>query len=153
MQARPWRHKITTATMEWQLKTSGIVSVRVEHTRSFEGASASFSYATGFLVDERGIVLTNRHVATTGPCTYDLSWANGEVTPATCIYRDPVHGACAQATYERRMPLHVVAPRGLTCFRPPPAPRSFSAQTSPSSSTRHPACGSCSPAPLSCARG
>lgn len=40
--------------------------------RSHEGFAASYSYATGFVVDsERGIILSNRHVVTTGPIMAD----------------------------------------------------------------------------------
>ena len=39
-----------------------IVVIRVCSTRAFDGSGASYSYATGFVVDmQRGIILTNRH--------------------------------------------------------------------------------------------
>jgi hypothetical protein len=41
--------------------------MRVNLVRHFDGNSASYSYATGFVVDaSRGLILSNRHVVTTG---------------------------------------------------------------------------------------
>jgi S1-C subfamily serine protease len=66
--------------------------MRVSSVRSFEGSPATYSYATGFVVDaRRGIILTNRHVTTTGPVAIDAVWANKEESPLVCVYRDPVH--------------------------------------------------------------
>lgn len=40
---------------------------RVTQNRSFDTEAATSSYATGFVVDdERGIIVTNRHVVTPG---------------------------------------------------------------------------------------
>ena len=42
--------------------------MRVNLVRHFDGNSASYSYATGFVVDAaRGLILSNRHVVTAGP--------------------------------------------------------------------------------------
>ena len=66
--------------------------MRVSQTRSFEGAAASYSYATGFVVDSaRGIIVSNRHVVTTGPVRAEAVFANHEEVPVTALYRDPVH--------------------------------------------------------------
>jgi S1-C subfamily serine protease len=71
--------------------TPGIVSMRVNSVRSHEGFAASFSYATGFVVDaERGIILSNRHVVTTGPIQAEAVFSNKEEVPVIPIYRDPV---------------------------------------------------------------
>ncbi len=60
-----------------------VVSIRSLQLRANENNAASFSYATGFVVDhQRGIILTNRHVATTGPCAFELSFANNELIAA-----------------------------------------------------------------------
>jgi S1-C subfamily serine protease len=53
---------------------------------------AGFSYATGFVVDlELGLILTNRHVVTTGPVTADAVLLNKEEVELQPIYSDPVH--------------------------------------------------------------
>ncbi|ETO66974.1 hypothetical protein F444_15976 [Phytophthora nicotianae P1976] len=55
------------ATSSYQLGEKGIraiVSIRLLSVRAFDGNGAIFSVATGFVVDmERGLILTNRHVA------------------------------------------------------------------------------------------
>ena len=52
--------------------SQGVVVIRVCSVMAFDMNDASFSTATGFVVDRTlGIILTNRHVVTTGPviCT------------------------------------------------------------------------------------
>lgn len=72
--------------------TPAIVSMRVNAVRSHEGSAASYSYATGFVVDAgRGIILSNRHVVTTGPVNAEAVFANKEEVPVRAVYRDPVH--------------------------------------------------------------
>lgn len=72
--------------------TPAIVSLRVSQVRSFEGSPASYSYATGFVVDaERGILLTNRHVVTAGPVRAEAVFANHEEVSVSALYRDPIH--------------------------------------------------------------
>ncbi|EGZ21732.1 hypothetical protein PHYSODRAFT_350798 [Phytophthora sojae] len=69
-----------------------IVSIRLLSVRAFDGNGASFSVATGFVVDmERGIILTNRHVVTPGPVVADAIFLNKEEVDLVPIYRDPVH--------------------------------------------------------------
>ncbi len=61
-------------------------------SRSFDTETASFSVATGFVVDaERGIILTNRHVVHSGPVTADAIFLNHEEVRVWPVYRDPVH--------------------------------------------------------------
>lgn len=68
----------------------GIVVIRVCSTRAFDGGGASYSYATGFVVDiQRGIILTNRHVVTPGPVLADAVFINKEEVELFPIYRDP----------------------------------------------------------------
>ena len=46
----------------------GVVVLRVNSPRAFDGLSPGYATATGFVVDaEQGLILTNRHVVTTGP--------------------------------------------------------------------------------------
>ena len=72
--------------------TPAIVSIRVCATRSFEGAAAAYSFASGFVVDaQRGLVLSNRHVVTTGPIRAEAVFANHEEAPVCCVYLDPLH--------------------------------------------------------------
>ncbi len=65
-----------------------IVSIRLLSVRAFDGNGASFSVATGFVVDkERGIILTNRHVVTPGPVRADAIFLNKEEVDLIPIYR------------------------------------------------------------------
>ena len=48
--------------------------------------------ATGFVVDKRrGLILTNRHVVTTGPVVAHAVFSSMEEVDAVAWYRDPVH--------------------------------------------------------------
>lgn len=74
-----------------------IVSIRLLSVRAFDGNGASFSVATGFVVDQRrGIILTNRHVVTPGPVVADAIFLNKEEVDLVPIYR------CGAATHRRR---------------------------------------------------
>uniref|UniRef100_M4C255 PDZ-like domain-containing protein n=1 Tax=Hyaloperonospora arabidopsidis (strain Emoy2) TaxID=559515 RepID=M4C255_HYAAE len=69
-----------------------IVSVRLLSVRAFDGNGASFSVATGFVVDKkRGLILTNRHVVTPGPVVADAIFLNKEEVDLVPVYRDHVH--------------------------------------------------------------
>ena len=69
-----------------------IVVLRCNNVRQFNGSSASYSYATGFVVDaKRGIIISNRHVVTTGPISAEAMFQNKEEVNVRPIYRDPVH--------------------------------------------------------------
>ncbi|MDE2461374.1 MAG: trypsin-like peptidase domain-containing protein, partial [Gammaproteobacteria bacterium] len=69
-----------------------IVSIRVDATRAFDTDWNLTGQATGFVVDaERGIILTNRHVVTSGPVVAEAVFQDHEVLPLKPIYRDPVH--------------------------------------------------------------
>lgn len=55
-----------------------IVVIRVCLCSAFDGDRASYSHATGFVVDKaRGIILTNRHVVTSGTATQCCSSVSG----------------------------------------------------------------------------
>ena len=70
----------------------GVVVVRVSSVKAFDMNDAGFSYATGFVVDRTlGIIMTNRHVVTTGPVTADAVLLNKEEVDLLPIYSDPVH--------------------------------------------------------------
>ncbi len=69
-----------------------VVALRITATRPFDTATASFSVATGFVVDaERGLILSNRHVVHPGPATGDAIFLDHEEVKVTPVYRDPVH--------------------------------------------------------------
>ena len=54
-----------------------MVVIRVSSVKAFDMNDAGFSYATGFVVDRAlGIIMTNRHVVTTGPVTADAVLLN-----------------------------------------------------------------------------
>ncbi|KAI5858706.1 trypsin-like cysteine/serine peptidase domain-containing protein [Tricharina praecox] len=81
---------------EWQRTIESVVrnvvSIRFCQTCSFDTDSACTSEATGFVVDaEKGYIMTNRHVVSSGPfwgyCVFD----NHEECDAYPVYRDPIH--------------------------------------------------------------
>ena len=72
--------------------STGVVSIRVDATRSFDTEWNASSQATGFVVDaENGLILTNRHVVTPGPVVAEAIFLNNEEVPLQPVYRDPVH--------------------------------------------------------------
>lgn len=72
--------------------STGVVSIRVDSTRSFDTERNQSSQATGFVVDaERGLILTNRHVVTPGPVRAQAIFLNQEEVDLIPVYRDPVH--------------------------------------------------------------
>jgi len=71
---------------------SGVVSIQIDSTRSFDTERNSSSQATGFVVDaQRGLILTNRHVVTPGPVRAQAVFLNQEEVDLTPVYRDPIH--------------------------------------------------------------
>jgi S1-C subfamily serine protease len=69
-----------------------VVSIRVSSVRSFDTERPSTGEASGFVVDKtRGIILTNRHVVTTGPVAATAIFLDHEEVPIYPVYRDPVH--------------------------------------------------------------
>ena len=72
--------------------STGIVSIRVDSTRAFDANWNSSSQASGFVVDAKnGLILTNRHVVTSGPVIAEAVFLNNEEVRLTPVYRDPVH--------------------------------------------------------------
>ena len=56
-----------------------IVVIQCNYVRPFDGDVAGSAHATGFVVDaERGIILTNRHVVSTGPVRAEATFNNKE---------------------------------------------------------------------------
>ena len=71
---------------------SGVVSIRVDLTRSFDTETNESAQATGFVVDaKRGLILTNRHVVAPGPVRAQAIFLDQEEVDLVPIYRDPVH--------------------------------------------------------------
>ncbi|HET7134149.1 MAG TPA: trypsin-like peptidase domain-containing protein, partial [Gammaproteobacteria bacterium] len=71
---------------------SGVVSIQIDSTRSFDTERNSSSQATGFVVDaEHGLILTNRHVVTPGPVRAQAVFRNQEEVDLIPVYRDPIH--------------------------------------------------------------
>jgi len=84
------------ASDDWQQTLDeavpGVVVLRVNSPRSFDGQVSGYSTATGFVVDaEKGLILTNRHVVTTGPVVAEAVLLDNEEIPVQAVYRDPVH--------------------------------------------------------------
>ncbi|HLF09770.1 MAG TPA: trypsin-like peptidase domain-containing protein, partial [Gammaproteobacteria bacterium] len=72
--------------------SSGVVSIQIDSTRSFDTERNQSSQATGFVVDaKRGLILTNRHVVTPGPVRAQAVFLNQEEVDLIPVYRDPVH--------------------------------------------------------------
>jgi S1-C subfamily serine protease len=68
-----------------------IVSVSFAQASTFDTEAACCSEATGFVIDAaQGLVLTNRHVACSGPWIGELIFFNHEEVDARVVYRDPV---------------------------------------------------------------
>jgi S1-C subfamily serine protease len=69
-----------------------VVILHMDRTRPFDGNPQASSQATGFVVDaERGLILTNRHVVTTGPTVAQAIFHDKEEVDLVAVYRDPVH--------------------------------------------------------------
>ena len=69
-----------------------VVSLRVNKTRPFDTESNTLLDGTGFVVDAaRGIILTNRHIVSTGPVRGEALFANQEEIELERVYADPVH--------------------------------------------------------------
>eukprot|EP00746_Dinoflagellata_sp_MGD_P007519 gnl/MRDRNA2_/MRDRNA2_114895_c0_seq1.p1 gnl/MRDRNA2_/MRDRNA2_114895_c0~~gnl/MRDRNA2_/MRDRNA2_114895_c0_seq1.p1 ORF type:complete len:1015 (+),score=234.60 gnl/MRDRNA2_/MRDRNA2_114895_c0_seq1:82-3126(+) len=72
-----------------------VVELRVTVVRSFQDDTAGAHGGTGFVVDaERGLIVTNRHVASAGPCrgvaTF-VGFSAMEEVPVSLAYLDPTH--------------------------------------------------------------
>src|SRR5262245_7184822 len=71
---------------------TGVVSIQIDSTRSFDTERNQSSQATGFVVDaKRGLILTNRHVVTPGPVRAQAVFLNQEEVELVPVYRDPIH--------------------------------------------------------------
>lgn len=71
---------------------NAVVVLRVSSPRAFDDGTAGTSTATGFVVDaEQGLILTNRHVVTSGPVVAEAVFQNNEEVDVRAVYRDPVH--------------------------------------------------------------
>jgi len=69
-----------------------VVTIEVDQARAFDTEWNQSSQATGFVVDaERGLILTNRHVVTSGPVVATAVFQNREEVELRAVYRDPVH--------------------------------------------------------------
>jgi S1-C subfamily serine protease len=72
--------------------STAVVAIQIDETRAFDTEWNTSSQATGFVVDaKRGLILTNRHVVTSGPVTALATFVNREEVELQPVYRDPVH--------------------------------------------------------------
>ncbi|KAI9336979.1 trypsin-like cysteine/serine peptidase domain-containing protein [Obelidium mucronatum] len=81
---------------EWQSMIEkaikSIVSIRFSQVAAFDTEHADTSEASGFVVDkQRGLILTNRHVACAGPFVGEAIFHDHEEVDVFPIYRDPIH--------------------------------------------------------------
>lgn len=92
-----------------------VVSIAVDSTRAFDTEWNSTAQATGFVVDEqRGLILTNRHVVTPGPVTAEATFLNREEVQLHAVYRDPVHDF-GLYRYDPSK-LHFIKPKALPLY-------------------------------------
>src|SRR5450432_1786371 len=71
---------------------NGVVTIQIDSTRAFDTEWNTTAQATGFVIDaKRGLILTNRHVVTSGPVTAQAIFLNREEVQLFPIYRDPIH--------------------------------------------------------------
>ncbi len=70
--------------------TRGVVAIKMDIPRAFDGDGRSNSQATGFVIDD-GWILTNRHVVTPGPVKSKAIFFDKEEVDLVPVYRDPVH--------------------------------------------------------------
>ncbi|CAE8709373.1 unnamed protein product [Polarella glacialis] len=72
-----------------------VVSIRVTATRPFEDGAAGVWHGTGFVVSldppHQALILTNRHIISTGPIQAFATFDGHEELPVYPVYRDPVH--------------------------------------------------------------
>ena len=69
-----------------------VVTLRVSKARPFDTRTNALLDGTGFVVDaENGIILTNRHIVSTGPVHAVAIFPNHEEIEVERIYTDPVH--------------------------------------------------------------
>ncbi|KAJ8329806.1 hypothetical protein O5D80_002002 [Batrachochytrium dendrobatidis] len=88
--------KISAYHTEWQTTISSVlpalVSIRFSQVAAFDTEGPLTSEATGFVVDAKlGLILTNRHVACSGPFLGEAIWHDHEEVDVFPVYRDPVH--------------------------------------------------------------
>mmetsp|Transcript_92212 Transcript_92212/g.192818 ORF Transcript_92212/g.192818 Transcript_92212/m.192818 type:complete len:1083 (+) Transcript_92212:50-3298(+) len=74
---------------------SAIVAIRVTGVRPFEDSPAGVWQGTGFVVcladPEHALILTNRHIISTGPIRAFATFDEHEELPIFPVYRDPIH--------------------------------------------------------------
>jgi S1-C subfamily serine protease len=92
----PARGGAVTEARAWQQTLDriapAVVVLRVSTPRAFDDLTPGTSTATGFVVDaEQGLILTNRHVVTSGPVVAEAVFQNNEEVDVQAVYRDPVH--------------------------------------------------------------
>mmetsp|Transcript_77663 Transcript_77663/g.186317 ORF Transcript_77663/g.186317 Transcript_77663/m.186317 type:complete len:1086 (-) Transcript_77663:243-3500(-) len=74
---------------------NAIVAIRVTAVRSYEDCAAGVWDGTGFVVSlanpKEALILTNRHIITTGPIRARATFYEHDDLPIWPVYRDPVH--------------------------------------------------------------
>ncbi|KAJ2213722.1 hypothetical protein IW140_003664 [Coemansia sp. RSA 1813] len=85
------QQKHSWSTIQDRLRTS-VVSIMINRPTAFEESCATFSYATGFVVDsEQGLIMSNRHVMGTGPSFHKAVFFGNQEVFLQPTYYDPVH--------------------------------------------------------------
>jgi pro-apoptotic serine protease NMA111 len=95
--------------------SQGVVAIQIDLNRAFDTETSTTAQATGFVVDaRRGLILTNRHVVTSGPVTARAIFVNREEVRLYPVYRDPVHDFGIYR-YDPSQ-LHFIAPREIPLY-------------------------------------
>src|SRR5450631_4226428 len=96
---------------------TGVVTIQIDSTRAFDTEWNTTAQATGFVIDaKRGLILTNRHVVTSGPVTAQAIFLNREEVQLYPIYRDPIHDFGIYHYDPAR--LHFIEPAELPLYPP-----------------------------------
>ena len=70
----------------------GVITLHSAAPFSFNQSRKSYGQGSGFIVDERGIILTSRHVLSEGPMYAEAVFQSGARQCAIVpIYHDPIH--------------------------------------------------------------
>ncbi len=95
--------------------SQGVVAIQIDLNRAFDTETSTTAQATGFVVDaRRGLILTNRHVVTSGPVTARAVFVNREEVRLYPVYRDPVHDFGIYR-YDPAQ-LHFITPREIPLY-------------------------------------
>ena len=68
-----------------------VVNLEITIPKNIGFDDSGKGYATGFIVDVKGLIVTNRHVTSTSPTTVKITFRDGSSTEGKVIYYDYYH--------------------------------------------------------------